>query len=114
MLTLDALRDYGANVTEGLARCLNNEAFYLRLVKMAAQDDSYGKLYGALEQKNYDAAFEIAHTLKGVLGNLSLTPLNDPVSELTELLRKRTDMDYAAYIALIKEQHGKLLSACEE
>ena len=37
MLTLDALRQYGANVTEGLSRCMNNEAFYLRLVGMAVK-----------------------------------------------------------------------------
>ena len=28
MLTIEKLKEYGANVEEGLARCLNNEAFY--------------------------------------------------------------------------------------
>ena len=32
--------------------------------------------------------------LKGVLGNLSITPLYEPVSEITELLRAETQMDY--------------------
>ncbi len=114
MLTIDALRDYGANVTDGLARCMNNEAFYLRLVNMAVQDGNYGKLYDAVEQKDFDAAFKAAHALKGVLGNLSLTPLGEPVSKLTELLRSHADADYAAYIALIKEQHEKLLALCKE
>ena len=44
MLSIEALQSYGANVQEGLGRCLNNEAFYLRLVKMAAQDDHFQKL----------------------------------------------------------------------
>lgn len=31
MLTLEALRSYGADVEEGLHRCMNMEAFYLKL-----------------------------------------------------------------------------------
>ena len=30
MLTVAALREFGANTEEGLSRCMNNEAFYLR------------------------------------------------------------------------------------
>jgi hypothetical protein len=32
--------------------------------------------------------------LKGVLGNLSLTPLYDKVCEITELLRNQSEGDY--------------------
>ena len=32
-MTLDDLTAFGANVDEGLARCMNNEGFYLRLVE---------------------------------------------------------------------------------
>jgi HPt (histidine-containing phosphotransfer) domain-containing protein len=32
-------------------------------------------------------AFDVAHALKGVLSNLSLTPLYEIISELTEQLR---------------------------
>ena len=33
MITIDSLREYGANVEEGLARCMGKEEFYLMLVK---------------------------------------------------------------------------------
>ncbi|MBR1673228.1 MAG: Hpt domain-containing protein [Fretibacterium sp.] len=76
MLTVDALRTFGAKVDEGLARCMNNDAFYLRLVKMAVEDDaSFDRLAQAVEAGDRHAAFEAAHDLKGVLGNLSLTPI---------------------------------------
>ena len=39
------------------------------------------------------AAFEMAHALKGVLGNLALTPIYKPLSEMTELLRAGKDPD---------------------
>ena len=35
MLSVEALREFGADVDSALIRCMNNEAFYLRLVRMA-------------------------------------------------------------------------------
>ncbi len=87
MLTLEKLRAYGAQVDIGLERCMKNEAFYLRLVQMQLNDPNLPALETALETGNYRAAFEAAHALKGVLGNLALKPLFDPVSTVTDLLR---------------------------
>ena len=87
MITIDKLKDYGANVSEGLGRCFNNEAFYLRLVGMGLADKNFDKLKTALAERNTEAAFEAAHALKGAIGNLALTPLYNPINELTELLR---------------------------
>lgn len=109
-MTLDDLIAYGANVEEGLARCMNNEGFYLRLVESVKADEGVAKLESAIDAGNLEGAFEAAHALKGVLGNLSLTPLYEPVSEITELLRARTEMDYAPLVATIKEQWQKFLA----
>lgn len=114
MLTVDALKAYGANVREGLGRCLNNEGFYLRLVRMAAQDASFNKLYDAIDAGDLDRAFEAAHALKGVLGNLALDPLLVSVNEMTELLRARTEIDYGPYISLIQGKHQELMQLCQD
>ncbi len=92
MLTIDALKAYGADTLTGLSRCLNNEAFYLRLVKMSLADANFDRLKAALEARDYVQAFEAAHALKGSLGNLSLTPLFDPICTLTERLRGQTGL----------------------
>ena len=81
MLTVDSLKAFGANTEEGLGRCMNNEAFYLRLVGMALQDGNYEALRTSLEAGDLKAAFEAAHSLKGVLANLALTPLLAPVND---------------------------------
>ena len=94
MLTIDALRAFGANVDEGLGRCMKNEGFYLRMVRMACGDGNFEKLEKAAEDNDLTAGFEAAHALKGVLANLALTPLTNPVSELTELFRAKTPGDY--------------------
>lgn len=44
MLTVEKLKAFGANTAEGVARCVNNEAFYLRMVSNA----NYGKLEAAI------------------------------------------------------------------
>lgn len=110
MLTVDALRACGANTAEGLGRCMNNEAFYLRLVNMALDDAGFGKLSDAVAAGDKKAAFEAAHALKGVMGNLALTPIYAPVSEMTELLRASADADYQSYLDKILTARDELLA----
>ncbi len=108
MAKLDELRAFGANVEEGLGRCVNNEDFYLKMVKKAVDDNSCEDLEKAIGAKDLDQAFEIAHALKGVFANLALTPLSEPVSEMTELLRNRTDTDYSSYLEKIRDKKEEL------
>ena len=110
MFTVDKLREYGANVDEGLVRCMGNADFYIMLVGKAANDTRLLVLESQLAAKDLDGAFETAHALKGMYSNLSLDPLTKPVSEMTELLRSRTDTDYSALLSETKEQFERLCS----
>ena len=49
MLTIQGLKDLGVNTDEGLARCLNNEAFYFRLINMALNDAAYDSLRASFD-----------------------------------------------------------------
>lgn len=51
MLTVNKLKTFGADVESGLARCMNNEAFYLKMVNMAAEDAGFERLKAAVESK---------------------------------------------------------------
>ena len=106
MLTIETLQSYGANTSEGLARCLNNEAFYLRLVGMALADDG-----SAVKSDDHQAAFEAAHGLKGVLGNLALTPLYERASQITELLRAGQEADYVPMAEELIRKRDELTAA---
>ena len=108
MITIDALRAYGANVDEGLRRCMNMEAFYLKLFGSLKGDTRVDDLKAAVARKDLDAAFEAAHALKGSIGNLALTPIYEPVYEATELLRARSDVDYEPYLKTIAEKRNEL------
>ena len=108
MLTIEKLREYGADVDEGLARCMNMEAFYIGLVGKALADNRLPLLEQQIGEGNLNAAFETAHALKGMYANLSLTPLTKPISEITELLRSRTKTDYSVLLTEAKVQFDAL------
>ena len=114
MLSIDSLKEYGADVEEALTRCFNNEDFYLKLVNMILQEPSFDALNKALEEHNLGAAFEAAHGLKGVCANLALTPILEPVKEITELLRSKTEMDYGPLLEKINNEKAKLEKLIKE
>lgn len=110
MLTVAALQELGADTNQGLQRCMNNETFYLRMVEMGLNDKGFGTLPEAIKKGDLHEAFEAAHSLKGVMGNLALTPLYTPIAELTEQLRAGTEMDYAPAVASILEKRDRFLA----
>lgn len=107
-MTLDDLIAYGANVEEGMSRCMNNESFYLKLVESIKQERGFDELEQAVADGRLKDAFEIAHALKGVLGNLSLTPLYDPMCEITERLRDQGEADCTELLDNITLQRERL------
>jgi len=108
MITIEKLKEFGANVDEGLARCMNNESFYIMLVGKVLEDKRLNQLEEQLKVKDLDGAFESAHALKGMYANLSLSPLSKPIEEMTELLRSRMDTDYSGLLGEVKLQFTRL------
>ncbi len=110
MITIESLREFGADVDTGLARCLGKEDFYIKMVNLGLKDPRFVAIKAELDSKNLTAAFEMAHALKGVVGNLALTPLYEPLEKITNLLRANTDTDYSEIYEEIKNKYEKLLS----
>ena len=111
-MTIGDLVDFGADTQAGLKRCLDNEDFYLRMVKKMPGDANFQKLYDAMAAGDQDAAFDAAHSLKGALGNLALTPIFAPVAELTELLRAHSRQDCTALLETIRHGQETLSKIC--
>ncbi len=107
MLTIDSLKEYGANTAEGLSRCFNNEDFYLKLVHMGMADPSFERLKDAVASGNAVQAFEACHALKGSMGNLALTPIYEPACALTEQLRGAKEMGDVSAL------YGRIMQAVE-
>ena len=108
-MTIEALEAYGADVKSGLARCMGMQDFYLRLVDMELSDKNFERLDRALAARNIQEAFEAVHALKGAVGNLGLTPLYTPLSEITERLRGAQAMgDLSGLVSQYREALERL------
>ncbi|MEG0899094.1 MAG: Hpt domain-containing protein [Oscillospiraceae bacterium] len=87
-IILEKLSLWGCDVQGALERCVNDENFYIDCLQSFKTDINFEQLKINLENKNFEAAFEAAHSLKGVSANLGITPLFDSISILVERLRK--------------------------
>ncbi len=109
-MTIDSLKQFGANVDEGLERCMGMEDFYIEMIELGISDEKFDQLGPLLKEDNLDEAFEVVHALKGVIGNLALTPLYETINEITEHLRAKETMDYGALYEKLIEQRDTLKS----
>ena len=110
MLTIEKLQEFGVDTKEGLNRCMNNEGFYFKMLGMGLSNEYFDTLGNALDAGKLDEAFEAAHALKGVLGNLAITPLYNPLAELTEDLRAKKASDYVERYRPIKKLRDEMLA----
>ncbi|MCR5692269.1 MAG: Hpt domain-containing protein [Eubacterium sp.] len=108
-MTIEELRLWGADVDTGVKRCAGKESLYLKLVDKMGKDQNLPRLRQAIEEGDLEAAFEAAHGLKGLVTNLSLTPLSDLVVPLTEDLRAGKEKDYGPVLEEIQRVYEKLI-----
>jgi len=77
----------GADTEEGLSRCMDNPKLYERMLKKLPKVVNEVPVMPYVESGDLDTALSNAHTLKGVVGNLSLIPLYDNYTEIVNLFR---------------------------
>ena len=70
---------------------LMNDAFITKLLKKFAEGSYYDELRKAREDNDVPHTFAITHTLKGVAGNLSLSPIYEKASAICEATRNKKD-----------------------
>lgn len=99
---------YGADYNAAMARFMGNEVTYLRILNMLFQDTNLQKLGDALSRGDLAGAFEAAHTLKGVAGNLGLTPFYESVCSIVEPLREGAQRDYSQMYQNILSEFKKV------
>ncbi len=84
---LEKLKCMDCDIDGAMSRFLDNEEFYVRCLKKMLLDPSFALLGEALRDGDVDKAFHHAHTLKGVVANMGLTPLYDLIVRIVEPLR---------------------------
>lgn len=85
------MEENGADIDTTIKRFLGNEAMYMKFIMKFLDDKNLAHINEGIQNRDYKAVFEGAHSLKGVAANLGLDPVCDLSSQLTELLRGKTE-----------------------
>jgi HPt (histidine-containing phosphotransfer) domain-containing protein len=81
----------GLDTREALARVMGKRDLYLRLLRQFATQQGLvlGEISAALRQGDFVLAERLAHTLKGVAGNIGAKPVHSAAGALEKLIRDR-------------------------
>ncbi len=112
------MSDYPVNqyidTNEGLGRIRGNVAIYSRMLGLFLQSEEFDKFEAALASGNTGAAADVAHAIKGMSGNLSLTAVFNLSTDLMNQLRggsydEATLAQYREALAETKTQLEELI-----
>lgn len=103
----------GVNTNEALARFMNNSALYVKMLGKFPKAVSDANVSAHFNAKDYESAVSAAHTLKGVTGNLSLTPLYKAYTDIVALLRAGEPDKAEAILNDILPEQEKIIACIE-
>ena len=84
---LSKLENWGCDISGAMRRFLDDEELYINCLSTMLADESFAALGASIETKDGKKAFDAAHSLKGTLGNMGLTPMYEIIIQIVEPLR---------------------------
>ncbi len=109
-----ALAAYGIDTVDAMDRMDDDASLYERLALKYLSNTNYFDLVAAMEVKDYDSAYNAAHTLKGVAGNLSFAKLYQVASTICEALRQGEYQAAETMMPDVKAAHEKVIEGLEK
>lgn len=114
-MTLTAFYDaIGADYTTVLNRMGGMEKMVDKFVKKFPNDTAATQLFEAYAAEDYETAFRMAHTLKGVCLNLGFEKLQQLASDLTEALRGQVADNAPELLASVRAEYEKVIELLKE
>ena len=108
------LEAIGVQVDEALYRFMDNEGLLLKFLLRFPQDENFGALKQAMDRGEVNAAYQAAHTLKGVAGNLAIEPLFQAASAVVEELRAEQLQKAAERMPALEEVYQRTVTTLKE
>ena len=111
----DVLIDFNIDEIEIKNRFLFDDKFYKQmLVSFIKNDHNYQNLVESIKNNNYSEAFERAHALKGIVGNLGLVTYFNAVSSLVDALKNNRIIKIDNMVFEVKKNRDLLLSIVDK
>lgn len=114
---MDNLNNFGVDVDIVLNRFLNNEELYKKFLFKFPDQINIEDLRDKIYNEQYEELISIAHVLKGVTGNLGLTPLYNCFTEMVcDLRNEEYDNIQTLYEKIVDyyEELNEMLVICHE
>lgn len=106
----DALIAGGMDWSATLDRFGGNEALLLKYLGRFRDDPSFAALQADVQHSDWASAEVSCHTLKGISGNLGLTPLYHACSTMMTLLRGQDNAGAAATFETVQTEYRKVFA----
>ncbi len=115
---LSELEACGVNLSGVLQRFMGNKGIYMKMLPLVKKDTSFAGLKEALLKEDYKKAFEQAHTLKGVAGNLGFDNVLESLVPVVEILRQTDSAashvdEIEKYMENVAVEYDKILKILE-
>ncbi len=104
----------GVDVDEAMHRFMNREDLFIRFMKEYLDDDNLEMLKKSISENNIEEAFNYAHTLKGVAGNLSMKSTLHYLLPAVEILRTGSTEGIDTYIDGAVRANSQIIEAIKE
>ena len=101
----------GVDANEALEKFSFDPSFYEKMLMKFKEDDVFEKMCKAVEAHDVVNGFSYAHSLKGEVGNLSMTRLYKSVCLLVEELRAGRTDKLDEYLEVVKADYAAVIEA---
>ena len=114
MTLRDFYNEIGSNYDAVVSLMGGSERIVDKFVRKFPNDPSAAELFRSFEAKDYETAFRMAHTLKGVCLNLGFDKLRRSSSELTEALRGTVADNAPELLENVRRDYDEIIGALKE
>lgn len=90
---------------------MNNEMLMIKFLRKFVDDENMNKLRTLIADKHYNEVLPVAHTLKGVSGNLGLIKLYEIFSRMCQDCRNDQYEDLDGLFAQAEANYSKVVEA---
>lgn len=113
MTVKDFYDNIGGNYASIIVRMKTDDRI-CKFLKMFLQDKSYETLLQTMSEEKVKEAFLAAHTLKGVVGNMSFQELSEASVDITEALRSENMENAKVLLPRVIKEYEKVKAGLNE
>lgn len=114
MELFDELKELGVDVDSGLKRINGNQALYSKLLGSFVKGMKSYRVEADFDASDVQEMIEKTHTIKGISGNMSITPVYEAYTKIVDLLRTGKPEEARAIIKDVLPVQEQIISCIEK